>query len=118
VTATAAIVKTGNFTQFRDARKFACYCGIAPFEHSSGKSIRGKARISHLADKEMKTLLHQSAKCAIQFDKELKSFYERRLAMGKSKKSTINIVRNKILYRMFSVIKRQTPFVEAYLQTA
>ena len=116
VTATAAIIKTGNFMRFATARKFACYCGIAPFEHSSGKSIRRKTRISHLADKEMKTLLHQSAKCAIQFDKELKSFYERRLAIGKSKKSTINIVRNKILYRMFSVIKRQTPFIESYLQ--
>ncbi len=118
VVATAAIIKTGNFTRFDTARKFACYCGTAPFEHSSGKSIRRKTRISHLADKEMKTLLDQSAKSAIQYDKELKSFYERRIAIGKSKKSTINIVRNKILYRMFAVIHRQTPFIENYLQTA
>jgi hypothetical protein len=66
----------------------------------------------------MKTLLDQSAKSAIQYDKELKSFYQRRIAIGKSKKSTINIVRNKILYRMFAVIKRQTPFIENYLKTA
>lgn len=118
VVATAAIIKTSNFTRFSNARKFACYCGTAPFEHSSGKSIRRKTRISHLADKEMKTLLDQSAKSAIQYDKELKSFYQRRIAIGKSKKSTINIVRNKILTRMFAVIKRQTPFIENYLQTA
>lgn len=118
VVATAAIIKTRNFTRFSNARKFACYCGTAPFEHSSGKSIRRKTRISHLADKEMKTLLDQSAKSAIQYDKELKSFYQRRIAIGKSKKSTINIVRNKILTRMFAVIKRQTPFIENYLQTA
>jgi len=118
VVATAAIVKTKNFTQFASARKFACYCGTAPFEHSSGKSIRRKTRVSHLADKEMKTLLDQSAKSAIQYDKELKSFYQRRIAIGKSKKSTINIVRNKILYRMFAVINRQTPFIDNYLQTA
>jgi transposase len=118
VVATAAIIKTGNFTQFSNARKFACYCGTAPFEHSSGKSVRRKTRISHLADKEMKTLLDQSAKSAIQYDKELKSFYQRRIAIGKSKKSTINIVRNKILYRMFAVIKRQTPFIENYLKAA
>lgn len=118
VVATAAIIKTRNFTQFSNARKFACYCGTAPFEHSSGKSIRRKTRISHLADKEMKTLLDQSAKSAIQYDKELKSFYQGRIAIGKSKKSTINIVRNKILTRMFAVIKRQTPFIENYLQTA
>jgi transposase len=118
IVAIAVIVKTQNFTMFPNARKFACYCGTAPFEYSSGKSIRRKTRISHLADKKMKTLLDQSAKTAIQYDKELKTFYERRIDMGKSKKSTINIVRNKILYRMFAVIKRQTPFIENYLQTA
>lgn len=118
IIAIAVIVKTRNFTMFPNARKFACYCGTAPFEHSSGKSIRRKTRISHLADKKMKTLLDQSAKTAIQYDKELKTFYERRIYMGKSKKSTINIVRNKIIYRMFAVIKRQTPFIENYLKTA
>jgi transposase len=118
VVATATIVKTRNFTLFTDPRKFACYCGTAPFEHSSGKSIRRRTKVSHLADKEMKTLLDQSAKSAIQYDKELKKYYQRRIEMGKSKKSTINIVRNKILYRMFAVVKRQTPFVENYLQSA
>lgn len=117
IVATAAIVKTKNFTLFSTARKFACYSGIAPFEHSSGKSIRRKTRVSHLADKSMKTLLDRSANTAIQHDKELKAFYERRVNLGKSKKSTINIIRNKILYRMFAVINRQTPFIENYLQT-
>lgn len=118
VVATATIVKTRNFTLFTDPRKFSCYCGTAPFENSSGESIRRRTKVSHLADKAMKTLLDQSAKSAIQYDKELKQYYQRRIEMGKSKRSTINIVRNKILYRMFAVIKRQTPFVENYLQTA
>lgn len=118
VLAIATLVKTRNFTRFTNARKFACYCGTAPFEHTSGTSIRGKTRVSHLADKKMKTLLDLSAKCAIQYDKELREYYLKRVAMGKSKMSTINIVRNKILYRMFAVIKRQTPFVEHYLLTA
>jgi transposase len=116
VVATSAIIKTGNFTKFANARKFACYCGTAPFEHSSGKSIRHKTRISHLADREMKTLLDQSAKSAIQYDKELRDYYFRRIADGKSKMSTINIVRNKILHRMFAVVKRQTPFIDNYSQ--
>lgn len=114
VIATATIVKTKNFTAFKNGRKFCCYCGSAPFDHSSGKSIRKKTRISHLADKTMKTLLTMGARTAIQHDKELKAFYERRLAMGKSKNSTINIVRNKIILRMFAVINRQTPFIQQY----
>ena len=110
VVATTAIIKTGNFTLFANARKFACFCGTAPFEHSSGKSIRGKTRISHLADKNMKTLLDQAAKSAIQHDPELKAYYQRRLENGKGRRSTINIVRNKIIYRMFAVIVRGTPY--------
>ncbi len=114
----ATIIKTRNFTRFLNARKFACYCGTAPFEHTSGTSIRGKTRVSHLADKTMKTLLDLSAKSAIQYDKELREYYLRRTASGKSKMSTINIVRNKILYRMFAVINRQTPFIVNYLPAA
>ena len=114
----AVIIKTHNFTRFDNARKFACFCGTAPFEHSSGTSIKKKSRVSHLADKQMKSLLDLSAKSAIQYDKELREYYLKRTEAGKSKMSTINVVRNKILYRMFAVIKRQTPFLENYLQTA
>ena len=112
VVALATIIKTGNFTRFTNPRKFACFCGTAPFEHSSGSSIRGKTRISSLRDKKMKTLIDLSAKSAIQYDKELREYYMKRLAIGKSTRSTRNIVRNKIIYRMFAVIKRQTPYQE------
>lgn len=118
VVTVAVIIKTHNFTRFTNARKFACFCGTAPFEHTSGTSIKKKSRVSHLADKQMKTLLDLSAKSAIQYDKELREYYLKRTEAGKSKMSTINVVRNKILYRMFAVIKRQTPFIENYLQAA
>lgn len=118
ILALTTIIKTHNFTRFGNARKFACFCGTAPFEHSSGTSIKRKARVSHLADKQMKSLLDLSAKSAIQYDKELREYYLKRTEDGKSKMSTINVVRNKILYRMFAVIKRQTPFLENYLQAA
>ena len=114
----AIIIKTHNFTRFATARKFACFCGTAPFPHDSGTSIKKKSRVSHLADKQMKSLLDLSAKSAIQYDKELREYYLKRTESGKSKMSTINVVRNKILYRMFAVIKRQTPFLENYLAAA
>lgn len=105
------LIKTKNFTRFTNRKKFSCYCGSAPFEHSSGTSIKKKTRISHLADKTLKTLLTQAARTAIQHDKELKLYYQRRTEIGKSKKSTMNVVRNKIIHRMFAVIKRQTPYI-------
>ncbi|MFV0572555.1 MAG: transposase [Xanthomarina gelatinilytica] len=34
------IAHTNNFKSFQNWRKFACYAGIASFEHSSGTSYR------------------------------------------------------------------------------
>lgn len=118
VVAATTLIKTKNFTRFANRKKFSCYCGSAPFEHTSGTSIKKRTRISHLADKSMKTLLTQSAKTAIQHDKELKQYYERRTQMGKSKRSTMNVVRNKLIHRMFAVIKRQTPYINEYQKSA
>lgn len=118
VLAINAIIKTHNFERFPNSRKFACYCGIAPFEHTSGSSVKGKTRVNHLADKQMKTLLDLAAKSAITCDPELRDYYLKRVSMGKSKMSTINIVRNKILGRIFAVIKRQSPYCRDFLQVA
>lgn len=117
VVATSVIIKSENFKRFANSRKFACYCGIAPFEHASGTSIRGKTRVNHMADKSMKTLLDLAAKTAIRCDPGIRAYYESRIAKGKPKMSTINIVRNKIVGRMFAVVNRQTPY-KIYLREA
>ena len=112
VTARFLIVNTLGFTAFKTWRQFASYCGIAPFPHQSGTSIRGKTKVSNLANKEGRTLMTLCAFTAIQYNPEMKAFYERRLAMGKNEMSTINIIRNKILARAFAVVQRGTPYVD------
>jgi transposase len=111
VTAVHLLVATENFTRFDDPRKFACYSGVAPFEYSSGKSIRGKTRTSHLANKKIKSLLTMAAISAIQHDMELKAKYKQKIAEGKPKMSALNIIRFKLIERIFAVIKRQSVYV-------
>lgn len=113
LTATYLIVYTQNFKRFDCWRKFACYSGIAPFPHTSGTSVKGKTRVSHLANKHIKSLLFLCANNAVQNDIELKTYYQRRLNEGKSKMSTLNIIKNKLIARAFAVAKRQTQFVLA-----
>lgn len=88
LTAAYLIVCTHNFTRFDSWRKFAGYAGIAPFEHSSGTSIKGRNKVSPMANKQIKTLLFLSANNADKSDKELKEYYFRRISEGKSKMST------------------------------
>jgi transposase len=108
------IVITRCFKIFKNSRQFACYCGVAPFQYQSGTSLKSKAKVSHYANKKMKALLNIAAFSAVQADKEIRTYYQRRVAEGKSKMSTMNIVRNKILHRVFAVVNRGTPFVETY----
>ena len=111
-TALFMIAYTHSFTKFKTWRKFASYCGIAPFPNSSGTSIRGKTRVSNLANKKIKSLLDLCAKSAIQYNPEMKVYYNKRVDEGKNKMSTINVIRNKLLARIFAVIERQTPYVD------
>ena len=108
------ILYTRNFTLFDDPRKLACYCGVAPFEFSSGTSIRGRTKVSHFANKDLKKLLHMAAMAAISFNPEIKAYYIRKLAEGKKKMSVINAVRNKLLHCIMAVVKRKTPWVDKF----
>lgn len=106
-TAIHLLIVTDNFSRFTDVRKLMCYCGVAPFMHQSGTSIRGKTRVSHLANKKIKSLLTMAAISAIQHDPVLKAKYEQKVKEGKPKMSVINIIRAKLLERIFAVIKKQ-----------
>ena len=83
ITAIAFLIYTQDFTAFENGRQFACYAGVAPFEYSSGSSIRGKTKTSPLANRKMKALLSNCASAAVQHDPELKAYYQRKVKQGK-----------------------------------
>ena len=117
-TALYLIIVTNGFLLFDDPRKLASYAGIAPFPYRSGTSIKGRTKVSNLANKKLKALLNMCARSAIQFDPELKIYFERRTEAGKDKMNSLNAVRNKLLYRVFAVIKRGTPYVNTHAYAA
>jgi transposase len=114
-TAVKMIVVTDMFQDFNDPRKFCCYAGLAPFEHSSG-SKQSPRRVSHRADKSVKKILHMAAlSAATRMKGELHDYYERKVAEGKSKMSVLNAVRAKLVHRMFAVIRNNQLYQKNYL---
>jgi transposase len=114
ITAMTLLYYTNEFTLFRSAKQLACYCGVAPFARESGTSVRGKTRVSNFANKALKKLLHLASMAAIKADRELRAFYNRKVAEGKNKMLVLNAIRNKILQRLVAVIKRDTLFQVEY----
>jgi transposase len=110
VTTLFLICFTNEFTMYITPRQLACYAGVVPFEHTSGKSVRSKPKVHYMANKKLKKQLHMCALSAVTSDPELKIYYNRKVEEGKSKMLVINNVRNKLVHRLCACIKENRTF--------
>jgi transposase len=101
----AILVATQNFTRFDNSRQFACYAGMAPFGCQSGTSIKAAPHVSPIANKRIKVLLTQAAKCVIRYDPGIRQYYQRKIAEGKKNWLVVNNVRNKLIHRIFALVR-------------
>jgi transposase len=117
VTAVQMLITTNEFKGIHNPKQYACYAGLAPFIQESG-ILKGKGRVSHMANKKVKTLLHMAALVAIQYNPELKLYYERKTDLEKKNKmSVINAVRNKLVLRIFACVKQNRKYENNYLKS-
>ena len=108
ITAAALIIYTSNFKKFNSPRKFACYCGIAPFGKQSGTSINTKPHVSRFAHIGIKAALVQACKSAIQHNPVIKEYARKLYGKGKYEGVVMNNVKNKVIHIIFKMIQTQT----------
>ena len=110
------VAVTMGFKRFENPRQFFCYAGLAPFKYTSGKSIHSKSKVSQRANKHIKALLHLAAVSAATHmkDSEYKRYYERKTDEGKHPMLVLNVVRAKLVSRMFAVIRRDSEYQRNY----
>jgi transposase len=117
INALMTIAHTENFESFTNPRSYAVYVGVVPFEYSSGTSIRGRKKVSAIANKELKQELTQAARSAIQWDPELKEYATRKMN-NKCYGIVLNNVKFKLILRMFAVVKRKEKYVDNFSSAA
>ena len=114
--AVSMVVLTMAFTRFETPRQFNCYAGLAPFRYTSGKSIYSKSKVSQRANKHIKSLLHLAAVSVATHMKsgEYKDYYKRKTEEGKHPMCVLNVIRAKLVNRMFAVVKRDEAYQRNY----
>jgi len=112
ITALHLTIFTNFFTRYDNPKQLACYCGVVPFEYTSGDSIFRKSRVHPMANRTLKKHLHMCALAAINHDPDIREYFQRKVAEGKNKMLVVNNVRNKLVHRVCAVIKRQEPYVK------
>ena len=109
--AVCLMVYTDNFRRFDyNARKIACYYGVAPFGRQSGTSVNTPPHVSPLANKLIKALLTQAALAALTFSPPIAAYYQRLVTEGKKKPVAINNVKNKLLHIITAMVRKQEKY--------
>lgn len=114
INAVNTIVYTRNFQSFNTPRQYACYIGVAPFENTSGTSLKGQTRVSPLCRSQQKSELSMAARSAIMNDPGIKKYYQRKMREKGGAKNmhglVLNAVKFKLIMIMFSVVKSGEPY--------
>ena len=114
INAINTVVYTNNFKAFETPRRYACYIGVAPFDHTSGTSVKGKTQVSKICRTQQKAELSMAARSAVIHDPGLKRYYQRKMKEKGGGKEVhgvvLNAVKFKLILRMFAVVKSGQPY--------
>lgn len=108
VTAIVLIILTRGFTTFDSRRALVCYLGIAPFKSESGTSVQNGSHRSRQVDSYYSGLLYMVAISAIIWNPEIANYRNRLLQKGKPKLVIINNVKNKLITKIWAMVKNDT----------
>lgn len=96
-----AMMRSRDFTQ---ASQCAAYVGLVPVQHESGKSVKGRPRLSKTGSAVIRSILYMAAVTAIQHNPDIKAQYQRLLTNGKCKMSAIGAAMRKLVHICFGVL--------------
>lgn len=86
----------------RSEAAFAALAGIAPVEHSSGKTIRH--RLNRGGDRQLNRAIHTIAVVRLQKDGRSRSYVDRRVAAGATKKVAMRSLKRYVVREVFKIV--------------
>jgi transposase len=104
VTSTVVLAEMGDLHRFERSRKLAAFAGLSPKLKDSGTSVHGKPRMCKQGSARVRTALYMAASNAIQYNPDMKAFYERLCKQGKVPRAALGAVMRKLLVLMRAVL--------------
>lgn len=114
VTAFKLITEIGNVSRYGSVKQLVAHAGLAPKEHTSGTSVRGKTMINKRGAKRLRKALYMPAMVAVKYNPLVRSLYMRLLDAGKKPKLALVACMRKLLHIAYGVLKNKKMFDENY----
>jgi transposase len=96
--------------RFDTARQAAAFVGLVPIERQSGKSVRGRPRLSKAGNSRLRAALYMAAVVATKLNPDIKAQQQRLLERGKAKMSTLGAAMRKLVHICFGVLRSGTVY--------
>lgn len=109
-TARAMVALFGDFSQFSTAKAFAKFLGICPSEFTSGKTVRGRTKITRRGCGRIRALLFNCARSALRCNDLCKVHYAKLVEKGKNGKSALTAEMHKLARLIFGVVRSNQDF--------
>lgn len=100
---------TGDIDRFASADHYAAYNGTAPIEYSSGGKT--KHRLSLRGNRVLNHAIHAAAVTQIRFETPGRSYYDKKIAEGKTNKEALRALKRRIsnaVYRHLAADQQRT----------
>jgi transposase len=115
MTACWLVVATLNFSSCGSVEALVHYVGLAPVEHTSGSSVRGRSQIGHSGNGRLRTLLFMGSLSAVRFNPLIKLFWQRlREEKNKPFKVALCACARKLLHLAYAIARSGQPFKADY----
>lgn len=108
------IVYTDGFKKISNHRQLIALAGLAPREHTSGTSVRGRKGICKMGNGHLRNVLYRCSLSAIKHNGACKELYDRLKAKGKRGKVALIAVCNKVLKQAFAIATKGTTYQPDY----
>lgn len=110
--AATLIAELGTIHRFRDGKRLVAYAGLDPKVNQSGTSLHKNTKLTKRGSPCLRQAAYMAAFIAVQHDPELKTYFAKKIKEGKCYREAVIATSRKILYRVYAVWKRGTPYVK------
>ena len=107
-----------NFRQYESAKEVAAFAGLVPRLRESGKSVRGRARLTKTGTPRIRRSLYFPAITAMRCNPVIKAWASGLRERGKCEMQIIGAVMRKLIHLAFGVLKSGNPYDPLYSQNA
>ncbi len=110
--AVTLITEIETVQRFPDADKLVAYAGLDPRVRQSGTALNKNAQLTKRGSPLLRQSLYIAAYIAARHDPDIKEYFWKKRKEGKRYKEAVVATARKMIYRIFAVWKRGTPYVK------